>query len=478
MPNNQLESTHSAPPSLPHYKSLKRGQAILHILTTMLQLLITYQPSAPSVAYGRAPLRSHASTTAIANGQTGAAGAGLGVHFDDVPGRRVAVEVPALVPGVGGIAAVPVVPRRRATLSIVINLEAIISILVPLILLALKLGFLLWIFGRHASKTKRYILFGLAGVWILWEAWTLLRRRSAGTRERERERRRLANLAAGIPDLQPAGVPAAARRGGEDPVRAHRADRAPRGGIPPLAGGIVDPAAVVPRVRAIASRLTPRYWLNYIAAVGLAEEARELGLVPRSIAGRPVTNPSPQYQPVAPNDRIGLARQARRRAFRTAMIAIVLFFGTLSPEVERKRKRALDKRDKLLALRQVNRMKKALAAAAVKAQEDADKEREKKEHISTSSSSTTTTSTIEPSSLVGRQVISDSNLFVDGQGEPDQDAAHDSGSGSGVEGGTETERMHNLAVIEGRVEEDSDEELERMAERDREERERDEVPLF
>ncbi|GAA5856777.1 hypothetical protein JCM9279_006112, partial [Rhodotorula babjevae] len=100
------------------------------------------------------------------------------------------------------------------------------------------------------------------------------------------------------------------------------------------------PAAARPtRRRVPASRASPKYWLNTLAAVGLVAEARELGLQPRYIAGRPVAPPSPT--PPGPY----------RRALRNVLVATVLFFATLSPEVERKRRRALDKRERLLAER-------------------------------------------------------------------------------------------------------------------------------
>ncbi|KAK4706022.1 hypothetical protein P7C70_g172, partial [Phenoliferia sp. Uapishka_3] len=339
------------PPPLRHYQSLKRAEAIHHILTTMLQLLMTYQPTSPSIAYGRALLRPHSSTGAV------------GTHPQhDVLGG------PAPRPAIPAVAGAPVA-RRRATLSIVINLEAVLSILVPLVLLSLKLAFLLWIFGRHASATKRLILFVMAVGWVIWEGWVMQRRRAALGAGRDRleraNRRAAAALAAGGP--APVGVPQVARRR-QPPAGPREPPREPR----PVAGAgagpvpIVAPRGVVaPRIREPVSRLSPRYWLNWVAAIGLAEEARELGLVPRSIAGRPVV------QPLAPpppnrNDRAGLAAQARRRAWRTALVAIVLFFGTLSPEVEKKRKRALEKRERLLAARRVARARKAaiLAAAA------------------------------------------------------------------------------------------------------------------
>lgn len=354
-------ATPVAPP-LKQYQSLKRAEEIHHILTTMLQLLITYQPTSPAIAYGRALLRP-----------TGAAGA-PGAHH---PPAAVAAD--DVVPrGAAGPAA-----RRRATLSIVINLEAMLSILIPLFLLSLKLAFLLWIFGRHASASKRAVLFTMAVGWVVWEGWVMQRRRAAvgaGRDRLERVNRRVAAAAAAA-NGGPVGAAPVPRRaaapdpamlpggGGAQPAPAPRPRDPAAAPRQPRPAGAGAPRAV-PRIREPVSRLSPRYWLNWIAAIGLAEEARELGLVPRLIAGRPVAH-APAQAVVHRNDRAGLAAQARKRAFRTALVAVVLFFGTLSPEVEKKRKRALEKRERLLAQRRVAREKKAEAAALAAAATDA-----------------------------------------------------------------------------------------------------------
>lgn len=400
----QYRAPSHPPPPLALYRSLKRGQAILHILTTMLQLLITFQPTAPSIAYGRALLRgAHGTGPAGA----GAAAGGLG----DLPPRAA-----------GAAAVFPGARPRRATLSIVINVEAVLSILLPLVLFSVKLGFLLWIFGRHASPKKKVILVAMAFGWVLWEGWTIHRRRAGVGRERvERERRRALGLA-------PVGVPAAPRAPGaprrgqpagelrQRGAAAAAAAAAPRGpGAPP------PPVRAAPRFREPVSRLSPRYWLNWVAAIGLAEEARELGLVPRSIAGRPIVNPTAARRP-NPNDRIAIAAQARRRAIRTAMVAVVLFFGTLFPEVEKKRKRALEKRERLLAQRRVARERKAALAAEGEAHMEA--ARVALANLPAAVASTSAVVGVEeagPSTTpAGRGVVSDEELFADGIGEVEQ----------------------------------------------------------
>lgn len=321
----------------------------------MLQLLITYQPSAPSIAYGRALLRPQGAAP-VGGVAAGAARAAAAVAAGPPPAANAAVN------------------RRRATVSIVINLEAMLSLVVPLFLLSLKLGFLLWIFGRHASYTKRLVMGGMAAAWIVWEGWGMYRRRAVVgvMRERvERERERAERQARRVEMAAQAGVqlPAAVARHLPPPLPAAQAggggggggelrQRLPAG--PPRIGR--PPGAPRPRIREPHSRLSPRYWIARIATIGLVEEAHELGLAPRTVAGRPAAPPAPRLRA---DDRMGLARAARRRVLRTIVVAVVLFFGTLSPEVERKRRRALEKRERLLAERRVWRERIMAERAAV-----------------------------------------------------------------------------------------------------------------
>lgn len=292
----------------------------------MLQLLVTLAPAAPSIAHGRT-LPTRPSPAAVAAAQQVLARAGAGAGAGGAAGL------------VGPGADLPA-PRRRATLSVIINLEAVFSLLVPLLLLSVKLAFLLWLFGRNASPSKRFALGVMAVLWVLFEGWGILRRRQAQGRERERAERERRRAVRAQVRAQGAGagapVPAQGAAGG--PV-APAAIAAAGGGAPPAHPADAPRPARATRRRQPASRLTPKYWLNTLAAVGLVAEARELGLQPRYIAGRPVSPPSPR-----PPGRV-------HRALRTVAVALVLFFATLSPEVERKRRRALDKRERLLAER-------------------------------------------------------------------------------------------------------------------------------
>ncbi|GAA5839408.1 hypothetical protein JCM11251_003970 [Rhodosporidiobolus azoricus] len=365
------------PPHLPTLVRLRRAQTLHHTLTTLLQLLITFQPSVPAIAHGRAgPGMGGQSATG------GAGGIRQGYRPMQPGAPQQAVDIAALAAAAGvpvpGPAGAPRV-RRAATLSITLNVDTLLSLLVPLFLLSLKLAFLLWIFGRHASTTKRIALGVMAALWVGWEGWRLLqnagaagrRRRAAGQavgeqnargereRQAERERRRAARAAGAAggdqqaPQAPPAapGQPAAAPAAGAGQVAA-----------PPVAAG---PQPRTRRRSPPPSLLSPKYWLNALAAVGLVAEARELGLQPRFIAGRPI----PPAPPTPPSP--------LRRALRNVWVGIVLFFGTLSPEVERKRKKALEKRERLVRERR-EAAERQRAVEVVKREKEKE-EREKRE---------------------------------------------------------------------------------------------------
>ncbi|KAK4055349.1 hypothetical protein OIO90_003187 [Microbotryomycetes sp. JL221] len=416
------------PPLAPRvdlYQNLYRTEAILSAINSMLALVVAYQPSVAAVlSHSIARHQLYPAPTGF-NPAPFAAAAAAAIP---VPPTPELVPAPAGGPPPGQ-ARDPVdiqahfnhhavlqhqqvrpQPPRRATLSIVINLEAILSVIVPLLLLSLKVGFLLWIFGRHASYNKRCVMGVMAGMWIVWEGWTMYRRRTLMVRlrqrmeanavaELERARRFDANW-----NLDPArahgGAPIHQRVGGvANPAQHVGADAnvlrqrlnanaaanpfdlagAPQGENGHQPGvGVQQPALANVgrhrRRREPLSRFSPRYWIARIATIGLVDEAHELGLAPRTLAGRTIQPPRGAGAGAAaaaalptrtvrppplphPQDRIGRARLARRRALRTFVVGIVLFFGTLIPEVERKRKRALEKRDRLLAERRVHREK-------------------------------------------------------------------------------------------------------------------------
>ncbi|GAA5863271.1 hypothetical protein JCM8547_002884 [Rhodosporidiobolus lusitaniae] len=385
-----------APPPLPRldtFLALRRAQTVHLVLTTLLQLLLTFQPSAAATAYGRGiPSGSPAAQAAAAQIRQGYRGPNAPPGAAANPLNQAILQQQQLaalaavggapIPGLGGAPAgggggpAGVALRRRGTISIMINLEVLVSLLVPLLFLSLKLGFLFWIFGRHASTSKRIILGVMAVLWVGWEGWGIQRRRVQAVRERERlerERRRAARAAArggpaavppqAAPVPQPQPPHLVQQLGQPQPV----VPQPVVPGAPPPAGAAPAPAA--PRRRTARrdppSRFSPKYWINAIAALGLVSEARELGLQPRFIAGRPIPPAPPP--PRTPAER---QREALKRALRNVLVGVVLFFGTLSPEVEKKRRRALEKRERLLRERRAAQ-ERARAVRVVQAERQA-----------------------------------------------------------------------------------------------------------
>ncbi|KAH9468175.1 hypothetical protein Pst134EA_011799 [Puccinia striiformis f. sp. tritici] len=272
-----------------------------------------------------------------------------------------------------------------------INLDSIRRYMAPLLWLSLKLSVLLYIFGRHASYGKLVILIMIASGWVIWEAYTIYQRHDAQARRRDRlqrgqqaapaggadarvdpiqavldrgrrraERERLQQLLRdqrqrvdGILGIanQEAGVvaPANNNNNNNNPQPAPAvapAQPAPPAGPPhtgssPSAaadirarGGAFPPGTEVRPFRST-SAFSPKYWFNSIAVVGLASEYRELGL--HSIGERAMGASNLEYP-------------RWYRYLRNSKTCLVLFLGTLLPEIEKKRKKALEKRARILNL--------------------------------------------------------------------------------------------------------------------------------
>ncbi|KAI9619756.1 hypothetical protein H4Q26_014140 [Puccinia striiformis f. sp. tritici PST-130] len=279
-----------------------------------------------------------------------------------------------------------------------INLDSIRRYMAPLLWLSLKLSVLLYIFGRHASYGKLVILIMIASGWVIWEAYTIYQRHDAQARRRDRlqrgqqaapaggadarvdpiqavldrgrrraERERLQQLLRdqrqrvdGILGIanQEAGVVAPANNNNNNNPQPARQLRQPnqlhrlahpyrlkplnagRGGLRAAAadirarGGAFPPGTEVRPFRST-SAFSPKYWFNSIAVVGLASEYRELGL--HSIGERAMGASNLEYP-------------RWYRYLRNSKTCLVLFLGTLLPEIEKKRKKALEKRARILNL--------------------------------------------------------------------------------------------------------------------------------
>lgn len=410
----------------------------------MLQLLITFQPTSPSVAHGRALLSRAVAPSGnpIAAGREdlavlAAAGALRPPQQQQQPGE-------AFLPNLGAHQHHHRAPRRAATISITLHLDSLVQFLLPLFFLSLKLAFLLFVFARHASPTKRYVLIGMAVLWVLWEGVRIARRRRpfapgaappAGARgggrdrererERERERDRDRLRAGRNGEVRPEAFGAAqdraqAPRHGHDgpappppeaPVDQRRAEPDARAGRDVVARPAARSSSHSTSRRDPPSIFSPKYWINSLAAVGLVAEARELGLSPRYIAGRPISVPNRPFVPLERLSRWERRKIELRRLTRIAWVGFVLFFATLVPEIERKRKKALEKRDRLLAEKKVRWEKE---------REKEERERERRNLAQAARPAPVEKRNAEGSNdaaKIGREKVTDKELFRDGGSE-------------------------------------------------------------
>lgn len=257
-------------------------------------------------------------------------------------------------PGAPGVGA----PRAFA---FVIRLDEIYAIVVPLFFLSFKLAFLLYIFGRHASSTKRFMLVSLCVAYVIYEGFAIRRRRVAAAARAQAElgqqiARRARRAAANAPGQ------AGAAAGGDDAGAA--------------AGAGDGAARPVGRVRRSgrhaqpASKWTVKYWANMIAHVGLEAEARDMGIaVNPPVPGAPIPPGVPTGPDTVYAGRVLPARaiSRSRRIVHAIWVGTVLFVGTLIPEVEKRRKKALERRERLRSQLQAAR-EQALSRAQQRAE--------------------------------------------------------------------------------------------------------------
>lgn len=396
-----------------------------------------------------------ATKASAAYGYTSSSRSRQGVAADDYHQANAAVPngiVAGLAQRVGGFGAIGIGQQAAARLAgpgmpvarmaVVINVDEIVSLLVPLAFLAVKLGFLIYIFGRHATPKKRYIMIAMAVFWVFWEGRAIRRRRrqqearlAIGQQQALRQineqrlaraRTQQAQTQAGQPHtagatdtaqqvqqaadpqnpglnhtgatqavapgsaeeqaLIAAGVQNGLERYQRERDRARAQDRRAReaGAVPGAPANVrptTDSRSRRHSDRPAPSRLSPKYWLTLIARVGMSAEAREMGItraavaanltgysVTRSEDGDTAANAAAGEQPPAVRYRLEYRppRLTISRVLRIIFICIVLFFGTLIPEVERIRKKYLERRQ-----RRITDLETARTAAAVIARRNA-----------------------------------------------------------------------------------------------------------
>ncbi|KAH8914071.1 hypothetical protein BT69DRAFT_1290770 [Atractiella rhizophila] len=355
--------------------SVFRAEAVYHVLTNISAIV--------SISHNVETTQQRARLMQLAN--TRLLQRPLGRHQDILDGLGIGLGGPAVDVRAGGLGAAGAGGRRGV--AIIINLTVVVQILYRLFLLCAKLGVLFLLFGRHVSPTKRFVILGLAFLYFLYQARQIIFPNADADRAAARNRPRRAprpanpvpapaegNAGANPPAAEPgpeldrlrqalqqAGVGAGNARPAAPAALGRGMERAAPAPVPPA--GNNRPPTPTPTIRRRAavpaytrySVFTPKYWIMRMASVGLMTEARELQ-VPLSSRS---TVPPP---PLLPEENTAL-----KRTIRMTWTATVLFFGTLIPEVEKKRKRALEKRQKQIAQKRIDEAKKRAEEANARA---------------------------------------------------------------------------------------------------------------
>lgn len=236
-------------------------------------------------------------------------------------------------------------PQRDAALSRfrrrlnVLSREDTINLVLSTLFLALKMLLLVYVITRGASDTKRMLITAAAGAYVTYDTYQRFVRQA-------RLRMRVVAREAGR--NQPAGQ----RRPDLAQGRSRDATGA-LGGLQTITVPADAPAPATPRsiptpvaplrVRT-ASPLLVEYWVERLAYYGLAKEDREMGfrvllsggriLPPLLEEGRRPQRYSGAWLQRCVHDRI--------------LLPLFLFVVTLVPEIEQRRRRAIDKRDALI----------------------------------------------------------------------------------------------------------------------------------
>lgn len=237
-----------------------------------------------------------------------------------------------------------------------VTLADVTAVLVPMFFIGLKVGLLLSVMLPGADTVKRYFVIGMAAVYVVFESFRIVQRR-------ERARQRMQpRQAPPRPPLADAGDAAAGNpnppAGGENQGAGVVADvAAPAGANVPSAPSheeqverqaTEEPLRPLPPPQAPArfrsrSRFTYDWWIDHMAFVGLDSEDAELGLLPppAPTRGGPAGSSAPPDTPHADG-------WVRRVVSSSWVMPVVLFVVTMMPEVEQRRKRAIEERERVI----------------------------------------------------------------------------------------------------------------------------------
>lgn len=258
-----------------------------------------------------------------------------------VTGRAAAVEQ-------GGIAA-SATRLSQAFLEAArsLTLADATAVIIPMFFVGFKVGILLSVMLRGADTTKKYFILGMASVYIAFESYRIVKRRM-----RVRQRLMPQPPQPPQPNAPPAAegnenqaaTPAPAPMGANVPTAPSHEEAVERQATEEPLRPLPPPQAP-PRFRS-RTRFSYDWWIDLLAFIGLDAEDAELGLLPApgtnaaaALAANPNATPAPAHDETHWLERVLIS---------SWVLPFVLFFVTMMPAVEQRRKRAIEERERVI----------------------------------------------------------------------------------------------------------------------------------
>lgn len=210
-----------------------------------------------------------------------------------------------------------------------VTMQDLAEVAVHVFFLVLRVSILLYIVVRHADPLKKFFVLGMTGVYVAFESWRILLRRLRARQPPPQINRPATPIppAAGARDAEPAATDTPA--GSNVPrtsVDEEQVDRQ----VAEEPSRPLPPPRLPARHRAT-STLTLDFLIEHMSYIGLDMEDAQLGLLTRE-RSRPAS------------DTAGWSHTL----YRHMVLPILLFLFTMVPEVEQRRKRAIQERERVI----------------------------------------------------------------------------------------------------------------------------------
>lgn len=213
--------------------------------------------------------------------------------------------------------------------------EDVVNLALATFFLTFKMTILFYVFTRNASTFKRMLIASAAFAYVLFETYNMM------SRQARLRRRALAQEQERAQARQPA------QNETRDPSTDRTADTATGRTDSSTSDRNIDAALQIPVAPArfrTSSPLLLEFWIERLAYVGLAEEDYEIGLRVATSEGRII--PAATQSPTRPPR--GSSAWLARTVHDFVVIPSLLFVATLVPEIEYRRRRAIEKREELI----------------------------------------------------------------------------------------------------------------------------------